>query len=83
MNLFAKSLVLSLFAGIFSGCGTPSWEAGARSDDDFRDDSQAASLIEVQFGAGEAEVTKNIPEDAMHAVGKAVKSMRNQPVEEP
>lgn len=84
MQPFLKILVFIAFIGVFSGCGTPALQTGDRDPDvPFRDESHASSLIEVSFGPGETEVTKNIPEDAVHAVQKAVKSMRNQPASEP
>lgn len=73
-----------MLLGLFYGCGTPSERAGHPDPyPALRDEAQPASLVEVSFGHEGAEVTKSVPEDAVHAVQKAIKSIRGQPVSEP
>lgn len=68
-----RLLIFAFAAGLLAACGTPSWDVAHDGDDPDR----PASLIEVQFGpSGETEVTKNLPADAAHGVGRAVKSIR-------
>jgi len=85
MKPFVSLSFFILVCCFFAGCGTPSGSAGYRGEPDgpLRDETHPASLIEVSFGPGETAVTKNIPEDAVHAVQNAVKSIRGQPVSEP
>ncbi|HMO51655.1 MAG TPA: hypothetical protein PKE26_10285 [Kiritimatiellia bacterium] len=71
-------LMLVLAAGLLVGCGTPSWETGERDPDDFRQESSPASLVEVTFGGGHSEVTKNLPGEAAQSVGDAVKTLRGR-----
>jgi hypothetical protein len=71
------ALVLVL---LFTGCATSSWEAGYWDGEDHPDDPSGhpASLVEIKFGGGEAEVTKNLPGDAARGVGSAIKTMRGK-----
>ncbi len=62
---------------VLSGCGTPSVETGEYDRDAYVGESEAgqpSTLFEMDFGGGETEVTKNLPGDAAHKVGDAVKS---------
>lgn len=80
-----KTIMWIILAAIpvLAGCGTPSWETGVSDPDvppvGYRPgEDQAASLIEVTFGGGESEVTKNLPHDAVHGVQDAVKTLRGK-----
>jgi hypothetical protein len=69
-----KILTAMFIATLVAGCGTTSWDSGYED----QAEGHPASLVEVTFGGGEAEVTKNIPGDAARGVERAVKSMRGK-----
>lgn len=62
-----------------TSCGTPSVETGSPDRDAYgpaeTEAGQPSSLFEMNFGGGETEVTKNLPADAAHKVGDAVRSL--------
>ena len=71
-NLF---ILACLAPCLMVGCGTTSWDAGYNNNGGSDPSGHPSSLLEVEFGEGEAEVTKNIPGDAARGVRRAVRSM--------
>jgi len=81
MKVFVYSIALCGL--LLSGCATSSYESGSYDQDDLPtntpgEEGGPSSLFEMSFGGGEAEVTKNLPADAVERVGDAVKSIRGK-----